>query len=57
MSRAKSASPKIAFGMVVKVIAVVGMVTAPEDRATPKTMKMAEIRAVMVLDLGVILSA
>jgi hypothetical protein len=57
MSRAKSASPKIAFGMVVKVIAVVGMVTAPEDRATPKTMKMAEIRAVMVLDFGVILSA
>ena len=57
MFRAMSASPKTAFGIVVKVIAVVGMVTAPEDSATPKTMKMAEIRAVMVLDLGLILSA
>jgi hypothetical protein len=33
------------------------MVTAPEDRATPKTMKIAEIRAVSDLDLGVMLQA
>jgi hypothetical protein len=33
------------------------MVTAPEDRATPKTIEMAEIRAVIDLVIGVISQA
>jgi hypothetical protein len=57
MSRAMSGSPKTAFGTVAKVIAAVGMVTAPEDRATPKTIDIAEIRAVIDLVIGVMFQA
>jgi hypothetical protein len=57
MFRATSGSPNTALGMLAKVISVVGMVTAPEDRATPKTIAMAEIRAVIDLVIGVISQA
>jgi hypothetical protein len=57
MFRATSGSPNTAFGMLAKVITVVGIVTAPEDRATPKTIDMAEIRAVIDLVIGVMSQA
>ena len=57
MFRATSGSPKVAFGMLAKEITAVGMVTAPEDRATPKTIEMAEIRAVINLVFGVMSQA
>jgi hypothetical protein len=43
--------------MLAKDITAVGMVTAPEDRATPKTIVMAETRAVTDLVIGVMLQA
>jgi hypothetical protein len=57
MFSATSGSPKVAFGMLAKEITAVGMVTAPEDRATPKTIEMAEIRAVIDLVIGVMSQA
>jgi hypothetical protein len=43
--------------MLAKVITVVGIVTAPEDRAAPKTIDMAEIRADIDLVIGVMSQA
>jgi hypothetical protein len=57
MFSATSGSPKVAFGMLAKEITVVGMVTAPEDRTTPKTIDMAEIRAVIDLVIAVMSQA
>ncbi len=57
IAREMSGSPNTALGMVVKLITVVGMVMAPEDRATPKTIKMAEMKAVITLVIGFIVPA
>ena len=54
IAREMSGSPNAALGMVVKLITVVGMAMAPEDSATPKTIKMAEMKAVITLVIGFI---